>query len=440
MTFRMGLIAHASSAVLVATVALFSAPFVLAQSTSDGQVSPIVEERDFGVWLQDLRLDARRQGISEATLDAALTGIEPIQRVVELDHKQPEFTQTFWGYMDKRVNDGRVKRGRDLLKQHAALFNRIEKEYGVQGRFLVSFWGLESNFGDFTGGFSVITALATLAFDPRRDDFFRNELLTALKIIDAGHISVDRMKGSWAGAMGQCQFLPSTFARFGKDGDGDGRIDIWNSLPDIFASAANFLSKSGWRGDEAWGREVRLPKPFDYSQATLDISHPIADWQKIGIRRIDGSDLPVADITGSIIVPAGHHGPAFLVYDNFRTTMVWNRSLLYAVAVGHLADRIAWQPELKTPRDASDKPMSRDDIIALQQLLTERGYDTGPADGIPGRQTREAVRAFQQKIGLPADGFPAPDVLEAIRNGKAQTQDRTGRLLPAAVDGQRDRG
>lgn len=416
MTFRLGRIAYVTG-LFIASAAFSSTTVVLAEIAPGGPIATVVEQRDFGTWLRDFRIEARSQGISEETLNAALTSLKPIQRVVELDHKQPEFIQTFWDYMDKRITDGRVKRGRDLLTKHATLFNRIEKEYGVQGRFLVSFWGLESNFGDFTGGFSVIRALATLAFDPRRDDFFRNELLSALKIIDAGHISVDRMKGSWAGAMGQCQFLPSTFARFGKDGDEDGRIDIWNSLPDIFASAANFLSKSGWRKGQTWGREVRLPKSFDYTQAALDISHPLAYWHHNGIRRINGSDLPTADMKGSIIVPAGHRGPAFIVYDNFRTTMVWNRSILYAVAVGHLADRIAWQPKLKTPLNADDKPLSRENIIVLQQLLSKRGYDAGPSDGIPGRQTREAVRAFQQTIGMPADGFPAPDVLEAIRVG-----------------------
>lgn len=440
MTFGLGRIAPAAGGLVLASLMMFAVPAAMAETTGAVQATEAVEERDFGTWLQQLRADARRKGISDATLDTALSNVTPIERVVQLDRKQPEFTQTFWGYLDKRVTESRVKRGRDLLKKHAALFSRIEKEYNVQARFLVSFWGLESNFGDYTGGISVIGALVTLAFDPRRDDFFRNELLTALKIIDDGHIEADRMKGSWAGAMGQCQFLPSTFARFGKDGDGDGRIDIWNSLPDIFASAANFLSKSGWRGDEAWGREVKLPDSFDFTQASLSHRRPIAEWQKAGVRRMDGRDLPKVDISGSIIVPAGHRGPAFLVYDNFRTTLVWNRSLLYAVAVGHLADRLAWQPALKTSRADSDKPMRRSEIIELQQLLTQRGFDAGPADGISGRQTREAVRAFQQQFGLPADGFPAPDVLEALRGGTDQKQKKAGHLRRPSVDGQSNKG
>jgi len=393
---------------------------------------------DFRTWLAALRNEARGQGIAPTTLDAALNGIEPIPRVIELDRRQPEFTQTFWGYMDGRINNQRVERGRDLMKQHAALLKRIEREYGVQDRFLVAFWALESNFGDFTGGFPVIGSLATLAYDPRRSDFFRQELLTALKIVDAGHISAQRMSGSWAGAMGQCQFMPSTFMRYGKDGDGDGRIDLWNSLPDVFTSAANFLAKSGWNGQETWGREARLPANFDLDLVGLEVRRPLAEWQRLGVRRIDGGDLPQADLHASVVLPAGYRGPAFLVYGNFRATLVWNRSINYAISVGHLADRFAWQPPLATQRPADDVPMTRDQVIELQEQLARLGFYAGSTDGIAGSGTREALRAFQRHRGLPSDGYPSPQMLDALRRsngaGAAQPEKSAGTMptLPKA--------
>ena len=232
-------------------------------------------DADFQRWLGDLKAEALGRGISEATLDAALRDVSPIPRVLEKDRSQREFTLTFTRYMRSSITDSRVGRARALLEKHRALLERVQAKYGVQPRFLVSFWGLESNFGDHTGGFSVIGALATLAHDSRRSAFFRGELLNALRILDEGHIAVDRMSGSWAGAMGQLQFIPSTFVNFAVDFDGDGKRDIWNSLPDIFASAANYLSQEGWRGDETWGREVNLPPGFDYSQASLKISKPL---------------------------------------------------------------------------------------------------------------------------------------------------------------------
>ena len=214
---------------------------------------------------------------------------EPIPRVLELDKSQPEFVQTFAGYMRNRLSDARIERGKSLLVEHKDLFNRIQQQYGVQPHYLVSFWALESNFGDFTGGFSVVNALATLAYDPRRSDFFRSELLTALRIIEEGHIPVEQMSGSWAGAMGQCQFMPSTFYAYARDGDGDGRVDIWNSVPDVFASAANYLSQNGWQGDERWGREVILPDGFDFTQTGTGVRKTVTQWNSLGIRRVNGN-------------------------------------------------------------------------------------------------------------------------------------------------------
>ena len=369
---------------------------------------------DFSEWLEGLRQEARAKGISEAILHEALDDLHPIPRVIELDRRQPEFTQSFWRYLDARVTAGRIERGRMLLELHAELLGSIEKQYGVQPRFLVAFWGLETNFGDYLGSFPVIGSLATLAHDPRRSDFFRSELLAALSILDDGHITAKEMFGSWAGAMGQPQFMPSTFIRFAVDADGDGRRDIWHSLPDIFASAANFLSESGWQGDKTWGREVRLPPGFNLELTGLAIEKNLAAWQILGVRKINGNDLPRVNMKASLILPAGHAGPAFLVYNNYRTTLQWNRSDLYAIAVGHLADRIAGKNPLTTVRPASEQRLSRNQVEKMQELLNAQGFDPGPIDGVIGSQTREAIKEFQRTAKLPADGHPTPELLEVL--------------------------
>lgn len=378
------------------------------------------QNRDFSAWLDGVRRDAAAAGISQATIDAALTGLEPLERVIEQDRKQPEFTQTLWTYLDRSVTTGRIERAQRLLAENRPLLDRVYARYGVQPRFLVAFWGLESNFGEHTGGYSVIQALATLAFDPRRGAFFRTQLIDALKIIDEGSITVADMSGSWAGAMGQLQFIPSTFVNYAVDFDGDGRRDIWSNLPDIFASAANFLGNVGWRGDETWGRAVRLPADFDWELANLKKRKPIAEWQHLGVRRADGSDLPRADISGAIIAPMGHGGPVFLVYRNFNAILTWNRSILYAVAVGYLADRIAGKGELTAERPANEQPLRRTEIEEIQALLAGLGFNPGDADGIAGSRTRVALKAFQRQANLIADGYPSIEVLEGLRRVTAQ--------------------
>jgi membrane-bound lytic murein transglycosylase B len=373
------------------------------------------EPPPFDQWLDGLRQEARAAGISEATLNTALTGIEPLDRIIELDRKQPEYSQTFWDYLNKRVTPERIERARKMLRTHGELLGRVEATYGVQPRFLVAFWGLESNFGDYTGGFSVIAALVTLAYDERRADFFRAEVLHALHILDQGHIGAADMQGSWAGAMGQVQFLPSTFVRHAVDFDTDGRRDLWKSLPDVFGSAANYLRAIGWKGDETWGREVKLPAGFDWDLADLSIRKPIGAWQALGVRRDDGSDLPSASLMASIVLPAGHTGPAFMVYGNFNAILSWNRSILYAIAVGHLADRMIGLPSLSTPRPAHETPLSRDNVMEMQRLLTSLGFETGEPDGVVGSQTRAALKAYQRRAGLPPDGYPTAEILRALR-------------------------
>lgn len=373
------------------------------------------QDQTFSDWLAELRAEASGMGISAATL-AALDQLEPVERVLELDNSQPEFVQTFTRYLGLRITPGQISRGQELLQQHGVLLDQVRQQYGVQPHYLVSFWAIESNYGRATGGFGVLEALATLAYDPRRADFFRRELLTALRIIDEGHIQPERMSGSWAGAMGQLQFLPSVFYRYGVDGDGDGRIDIWNSLPDIFHSAANFLSQSGWRGDQRWGREVVLPSNFDFSLTGTGTRKSLQEWRDLGITQTDGSSIPVAaGMEASIILPAGAQGPAFLAYANFRATMAYNPSTFYALTVGHLADRYTGAPGIQNMPE-NEQAMSVADVRELQQLLNENGFDSGEPDGRVGRQTRSAIRAYQQSQDLPMDGYASLTLLNALRN------------------------
>ncbi len=303
-------------------------------------VSDAMANAPFEQWLAGLRSEASAAGIRPEILDDALNGIKQIPRVIELDRKQPEFTLTFEQYLDRVVPDSRVRKGRKKLAENRALLEEIGAKYGVQPRYIVAFWGIETDFGRVTGGFKLVPALATLAHDGRRSAYFRKELLNALEILNQDHIKAKDMVGSWAGAMGQCQFMPSSFLKFAVDHDGDGRKDIWTTKADVFASAANYLARSGWKGDQIWGRAVKLPDGFDISLADLKIRKLISDWQKLGVRRINGGDLPKRNLPASIRLVDGPGSPAYMVYDNFRTIMKWNRSTYFAVAVGTLAEKI----------------------------------------------------------------------------------------------------
>ncbi|MSP48433.1 MAG: lytic murein transglycosylase [Alphaproteobacteria bacterium] len=296
---------------------------------------------DFSTWLKQFRTEAAERGIRADTLDRALAGIQPIPRVIELDRRQPETTLTFDQYIERVINDRRVDTGRQMLVTHKELLDKVSTRFRVQPRFIVALWAIETDFGRITGDFPIFAALATLAYDGRRSAFFRGELLNALRMVDRGLADPQRMRGSWAGAMGQSQFMPSSFLSYAIDYDGDGKPDLWGSLPDVFASIANYLSKSGWQGGETWGREVRLPPSVDRDQLDIKIDKTIAEWTALGVRRADGSELPGrGELMASIVQPAGARGPSYLVYANYKTIMRWNRSLYFATAVGQLADRL----------------------------------------------------------------------------------------------------
>ncbi len=397
------------------------APLALAISLMAAATATPVEaaSQPFSEWLEELRFEARARGIEDERFDRLFYAVEPIDRVIELDHRQPEFTQTFWRYMDARLTPARIERGQALLAEHAELLAAVQRRYHVQPRFIVAFWGLESSYGEATGEFPLVAALATLAWDGRRGGFFRDQLLDLLQLIAEGDVP-EQAQGSWAGAFGQMQFIPSTFRAYAVDFDGDGRRDLWNSLPDIFASAANYLSSIGWDGESTWGREVVLPLGFDYSLSGLERDATLAEWSARGVGAVDGKPLPAVNMRASLLLPGGiNGGPAFLVYRNFRKIMSWNNSLLYAISVGHLADRFAGGGRFATPRLQDEVPMSRSQTIEMQERLQSLGFDTGGVDGRVGPKTRDAIMSFQQRLALPADGYPTVALLDQLRLAQA---------------------
>jgi membrane-bound lytic murein transglycosylase B len=299
----------------------------------------MAQQKDFAAWLWELRLEAQQLGISNKTLDAALTGLRPLPRVIELDRKQPEVTLTYSQYIQRVLSPARAQEGKALFNTHRALLTEIATVYGVQPAIIVALWGIESDYGEATGNFSVVASLATLAYDGRRSAMFRRELLEALKILDEGHISSKGMLGSWAGAMGQNQFMPSSFRQFAVDYNGDGRRDIWNTLADIFASIANYLVQSGWQRQESWGCKAIVPATVDTSLAGLEVRKPLAIWQELGLQTSCG-ERNGATQQASLLLPEGPGGPAFLVYNNYHALLKWNRSNNFALAVGQLADAI----------------------------------------------------------------------------------------------------
>jgi membrane-bound lytic murein transglycosylase B len=293
-------------------------------------------EEDFNGFIAGVRRDALAQGIRAGTVDNALRRAEYLPHVIELDRKQPEHTLTLSAFLEKVVTQDKINDGRAELAENLPLLTRVQQRFNVQPRFVVALWAVESDFGKVMGNYSVISSLATLAYDGRRSSYFRPELIAALRIIDGGNIRTDDMLGSWAGAMGQCQFMPSTFLNYAVDFDGDGKRDIWGNRADVLGSIANYIGSLGWRGDQSWGRSVTVPPNFDARMIGLDIRRPTADWSRMGVRPADASPLP--GVEASLVIPDGGGGPTLLVYDNFRTIMKWNKSTYFAAAVGMLAD------------------------------------------------------------------------------------------------------
>jgi membrane-bound lytic murein transglycosylase B len=375
----------------------------------------------FAAWIESFKAEARAQGVSEQTLTTAFRGVRLNRRVIELNENQPEFNRAIWDYMDSAVSGERVSRGKALMRQYRKTLGRAERTYGVPASIVTAIWGLESFYGKLTGGFNVVEALATLGFDGRRAAFGREQLMAALKIIDEGDITPERMVGSWAGAMGQTQFIPTVYLQYAKDGNGDGKRNLWDTKADIFASTANYLKEKGWQTGAPCFDEVRLPDGFDYGLADISIEKPVREWADLSVHLIDGRALGQRrgqdkDAPAAILLPAGYKGPAFIAYPNFKTVLAYNNAISYALAICQLSERFQGRGDFRTPWPRDEQPiLSRSERVELQTLLARRRYDIGETDGVIGRRTREAIRGYQRSIGAPPDGFATTTLLQSLR-------------------------
>ncbi len=380
----------------------------------DPAAAEAAQQQAYADWIAAFSAGARAAGIDEATLRSAFDGARYVARVVAADRSQPEFARAVWDYLDRGVSAQRVSLGQQRLEQVRADLEAAQARYGVPPSIVVAIWGMESNYGANYGDIPTIDALATLGFEGRREDWARRQLLAALQILQSGDIERGRMVGSWAGAMGQTQFLPSSFLAYAVDADGDGRRDIWGSMADVTASTANFLARSGWRPDQTWGVEVRLPAGFDPARADPQLRQSSAQWAEEGLQGVDGAALPALD-AAAVLLPAGTRGPAFLVGANFRTILRYNNSTSYALAVGLLAQGIDGGPGVQAAWPRELQPLSRSQLLTLQTALNERGFDSGTPDGVMGAATRAGLRRYQRSIGAPADGYPTLELLQRLQ-------------------------
>ena len=391
----------------------------IATSTSAPAPSAIAaqEKLSFSEWQTLLRSDAIAAGIDPELFDRAFAGVTPNPDVLAADSSQPEFSRSVWEYLDGALSPLRVARGRALLLQHRETIKAIKKQFRVDHEVLVAIWGLESNFGSNIGNHNVIRSLATLAYEGRRQVFWRSQLLAVLQILQNGDITPDRLVGSWAGAMGQTQFMPTTYNEHAVDFDGDGKRDLWNSPADALASAAHYLQASGWQKGQPWGFEVQLPQGFDYTLADPEVRRSVTEWLALGLKPLNLEVREDADndALATLSLPAGHRGPAFLLLNNFRSILKYNNSTSYALAIGLLSDALRGRDGVQAAWPREDRQLSRKERIELQELLAQNGLEPGPADGIIGANTRKAVRAYQLKQGWPADGYPHYRLLEQLR-------------------------
>ena len=375
-----------------------------------------IADEDFLQCKVNLAERAKDAGFSSYITKTVIDSISPIKRVIALDKKQPEFTQTFEQYITARVSAYHLRVGKEKLKQNKVLFDNLEKKYGIPRQYLVSFWGLETVFGKHKGKMPVLNALATLACDQRRSEFFTLELLNLFTLIESEKVSVAQLKGSWAGAMGHMQFMPTAFLKYAVDGDNDGKVDIWQSEVDALTTAANYLNKIGWQSKERWGREVKLPENFAFDKVAFDQYYPLNHFQQLGVQKTDNQPLPAYDIKAELYLPSGHKGPAFLLYPNFNVIMKWNLSKSYALSVGILANKLvgAKAVDFLQKPPTQEKPYSVLQMKNLQSQLNSLGFETGEPDGIWGPKSRQAIRSFQLQHELIADGYPNNTVFSTL--------------------------
>lgn len=378
---------------------------------------------DFARCLGELKTLAEERGVPRTVAETALSGIAPDPSAVPATQSQAEFVKPVWEYIEASVTPERIATGQAKLAQWSEVLGRIEAAYGVDRHILVAFWGVESNYGAALEGAGirpVIPALATLACgDPARPGLWRDELVAALKILADGDADAERMRGSWAGAMGHTQFMPTAFLRHAVDFDGDGRRDIWHSVPDALASTANFLKQSGWRAGEGWGLEVLLPDGFDYRVADETTERPFAEWQRLGLKPANGAFPDGAERRAALLLPTGAKGPAFLLEPNFRVILRYNTALAYALTVAHLSDRLRGAPGFSRDWPRTDRMLTTEERTDLQTRLAALGHPVGGADGKIGPKTRAAIRAFQEAKGLVPDGYADAALLDRVRAANA---------------------
>ncbi|MEM7002361.1 MAG: lytic murein transglycosylase [Pseudomonadota bacterium] len=378
---------------------------------------------DFATCKEDLVAQALATHGEVPALLEMLAAVEEIPRVTQADREQPEFVSSFADYYRIRVSQQRVDRGRQLRATHSNMLEQIYTATGVQPHVLLALWGLETNFGGYMGKLHVPSALATLACGKRRGAFFRGEFAAVANLVANGDMQHEELVGSWAGAMGHMQFMPSTYAAYAIDADQDGRRNVYSSLADAITSGANYLHKLGWQPGFRWGREILLPEDFDYAQAHINNWQPLRTWREQGVEDVNGRPLADLELESAILVPMGHRGPAFVVYPNFRRLMEWNRSANYALSVGRLADRIAGLGKLARPLSTDGGNLTTQHLVQAQNSLTELGYSPGAADGLLGPATRRALRAFQTERGLIADGYPSPELVTLLLAEKLPSTD-----------------
>ena len=404
------------AALLVADAA-FAGPVAPAPDPGEAIVMTQIAGTDAGLqaWITAFRSRAMAAGITAQTFDAAFQGVTYSPDVITKDRNQSEFTKTIWDYLDSAASESRIENGKKALRQNRKLLDRIEATYGVDKEIVVAVWGLESSYGTFRGDFPLIESLATLSYDGRRGAFFEQQLIAALKILQNGDVSAAKMTGSWAGAMGHTQFIPTSYLAFAVDFTGDGKRDIWADNPaDALASTAAYLAKSGWQAGRPWGVEIILPQGYDYSVSGDRVKKSVADWRALGIRTADGGKLPDHG-TASVLLPAGARGAAFLIFRNFQAIERYNAADAYVIGVGHLADRLKGGPAIQAGWPRDDRALLVDERVELQDRLTKAGFDPGGADGKIGPNTIAAVKAFQRSIGMVPDGYPSLDILKRLR-------------------------
>jgi len=370
---------------------------------------------EFEACLSGLKAPARAAGVRDETFTRHTAGLQPDMTVIEKLNFQPEFRMAIWDYLAGLVDDERVAEGQALMAQHREVLERVQQRYGVDPATVVAVWGVESNFGQTFGKYPLVQALGTLSCIGRRQAFFRGELFASLRILQAGHIAPERLVGSWAGAFGHTQFMPTTFERLAVDFDGDGRADLMDSTADALASTANFLARAGWQTGQRWGMEVALPPGFSVTGEGRRTKRPLSEWTARGVRAVDGSPLPAQGSTAGLLTPAGPQGPAFLVFRNFDALYSYNAAESYGLAIAHLSDRLRGAGPFTTPWPTDDPGLSRAERRELQTLLIMRGHDIGPVDGMLGERSRQAIRAEQQRLGQESTGRGGQQILKALR-------------------------